>query len=216
MTSHSRAIDDRTRNVFANRTASVHRALTFPAAAVAFALLFGACNRSTPTEVQSSQPGMSSDAHTPMSASSYVATQRGDVAGVTAVVTAWDAAWNAGNANALAATFTEDAEFINGRGQLALGAATIRANHTASLAGVFKGSHTQGTIRKITFLSDNAAVVDVDNDVTNFTALPPGTVPTRPGVQSGRHKRIVVKLGSTWRVKEMQLTSILPAAPPVP
>ena len=142
------------------------------------------------------------------------ALSHGDLAGVTAVVTARDAAWNAGDANAIAARFVDDAEFINGRGQLALGAAAIRANHTVSLAGVFRGSHTHGTIRRITFLSGTSAVVDVDNDLTNFTSLPPGTLPTTPGVQSGRHKRLVVKRGGIWRVVLMQITSIAPAAPP--
>ena len=148
-------------------------------------------------------------------ANSLVGLGYGDVAGVTAVVTAWDAAWNAGDAAAIAARFVEDTEFINGRGQLAIGAAAIRANHAISLAGVFRGSHTHGTIRRIVFLSETSAVVDVDNDVTNFTSLPPGVLP-RPGVQSGRHKRLVVKRGGIWRVVLMQLTSIAPAPAPPP
>jgi uncharacterized protein (TIGR02246 family) len=136
----------------------------------------------------------------------------GDVAGVTALVTAWDAAWNAGDGNAIGATFINESEFINGRGQVATGAAMITANHVASLGGVFKGSHTQGTIRNIVFLTGTSAVVDVYNELTNFKALPPGVLPTKPGLQSGYHKRLVVKRGGVWRTQLMQITSIAPPA----
>ncbi len=141
------------------------------------------------------------------------APHRSNEADVIAVVAAWDAAWNAGNAKALGALFTEDAEFVNGRGQVALGAATIAANHTASLAGPFKGSTTRGRVRRVTFLSGSTAILDVDNDLTGYRFLPPGAVETSPGVHSGRHKRVVVKRGGTWRTVSMQLTSILPATP---
>ncbi|MEO8337784.1 MAG: SgcJ/EcaC family oxidoreductase [bacterium] len=201
MISHSRAIEGRSRLVTAIRTVTYHRPMAVAVVAITLGLSLGACNRSSPTEAQESGSTASS------------AAIQGDVVGVTALVVAWDAAWNAGDASALAATFTEDGEFINGRGQLAIGAATIKANHTTSLGGVFRGSHTHGVVRKVTFLSENAAVVDVDNDLTNYTSLPPGTVPTTPGVQSGRHVRLVVRQGGVWRVKEMQLTSILPASP---
>ena len=180
-------------------------------------MLIGACDRTAPSEVERTASARSSQSLAPSaSANSLVGLGYGDVAGVTAVVTAWDAAWNVGHAAAIAARFVEDAEFINGRGQLAIGAAAIRANHAISLAGVFRGSHTHGTIRRIVFLSETSAVVDVDNDVTNFTSLPPGVLPTRPGVQSGRHKRLVVKRGGIWRVVLMQLTSIAPAPAPPP
>jgi uncharacterized protein (TIGR02246 family) len=185
----------------------------------AIATLIGACDRTGPSEVERTASASSSKMRIPMedeSANNPGALSHGDVAGVTAVVTDWDAAWNAGNANAIAAQFVDDAEFINGRGQIALGVAAIRANHAASLAGVFKGSHTQGTIRRITFVGEASAVVDVDNVLTNFTSLPPGTVPTAPGMQSGRHKRLVVKRGGTWRVVLMQITTIAPAVPPAP
>ncbi|MEP6999224.1 MAG: SgcJ/EcaC family oxidoreductase [bacterium] len=186
---------------------------------VAVLLLVG-CDRAAPSEALRSESATSSTSGgvlSPTTASQLIVASPSDVAAVTAVVTAWDAAWNAGDATALAATFWGDAEFINGRGQLAVGSPTIRSNHATNLAGVFKGSHTQSGVRKITFMSATAAVVDADNDVTNFKALPPGAVPTAPGVISQRQKRVVVKRDGEWRVLLMQLTSIAPApAPPPP
>jgi len=180
---------------------------TFSAATpLVVAMLMGACDRTSPSEVERSTAASSSQGEF----AGPVA--NGDVAGVTAIVTAWDAAWNAGDANGIAALFVDDAEFINGRGQVASGAATIRANHAASLGGVFKGSHTQGTVRNIVFLTGTSAVVDVYNELTNFKALPPGVLPTKPGLQSGYHKRLVVKRGGEWRTVQMQITSIAPPA----
>ena len=135
----------------------------------------------------------------------HIGPQQGDEAGVAAVVTAWDAAWNTGDAAGLAATFVDDAEFINAMGQLFHGAEEIRAQHAISLAGKFLGSHTEGHIRRITFLTGTAAVVDVDNSLTRPASA------TLPAInQSGRHKRLVVKRGSEWRVMLFQNTMVAP------
>jgi uncharacterized protein (TIGR02246 family) len=183
----------------------VHRIGAITAAMLSLGLLVSGCDRSTPTEAGQTEPNASvADAF------NHVGTEHGDEAGVTGIATAWDAAWNAGDADAIAALFVDDAEFINGRGQIAQGAATIYANHAATLAGVFKGSHTHGTIRGIAFLSGTTAVLDVDNELTGFQALPPGTVATEPGVLRARFKRVVVKRGGVWLILQMQLTNVAP------
>lgn len=144
----------------------------------------------------------------------HVGPQQGDEAGVAAVVAAWDAAWNRGDAAGLAATFVDDAEFINAGGQLQLGAAEIRARHVVSLAGQFRGSHTEGRIRRITFLSGTAAVLDVDNALTRYEPVAPGSTTLRAVQQSGRHKRLVVKRGGVWRVLLFQNTMLAAASIP--
>ena len=165
---------------------------TVLAAILSIGFLVSGCNSDTPTEGSSPSASVA------------------DTAGVTGIATAWDAAWNAGDPVAIAALFVDDAEFINGRGQIAQGAAMIQANHTASLGGVFKGSHTQGSIRNIVFMSSTSAVLDVENKLTGYSALPPGTVETSPGVQRGHHKRVVVKRNGAWRILQMQITNIAP------
>jgi uncharacterized protein (TIGR02246 family) len=140
----------------------------------------------------------------------HLGPQHGDEAGVAAVVTAWDAAWNAGDAAGLAATFAEDAEFINAMGRLFVGADAIRAQHAITLAGQFRGSHTEGHIRRITFLSGTAAVVDVDNDLTRYEPVAPGSPNMKAVQQSGRHKRLVVKRGGVWRTMLFQNTTVVP------
>jgi uncharacterized protein (TIGR02246 family) len=184
-----------------------YRAAAVAGAALTGGLLLGGCNGVTPAEAAPSKPTVTTtDAF-------GEASQQRDTAGVVAVVAAWDAAWNAGDSRAIGALFTNDAEFINGRGQIALGGATIATQHEGSLAGPFRGSRTQGRIRAITFLSATAAVVDVDNELRGYQYLPAGTVATEPGVQQGRHKRVVVKQGSTWRIVSMQITTVAPTPP---
>jgi uncharacterized protein (TIGR02246 family) len=138
----------------------------------------------------------------------HVGPQKGDEAGVAAVVTAWDAAWNAGDAAGLAATFVEDAEFINAMGRLFIGAEQIRAQHAITLAAQFRGSHTEGHIRRITFLSGTAAVVDVDNDLTSNEPVAPGSTTMRAIQQTGRHKRLVVTRAGVWRTMLFQNTMV--------
>jgi uncharacterized protein (TIGR02246 family) len=180
-----------------------HSRVVFSGAALALGLLVGGCDSPTPIAPTAPNAAVSD-------ALDNVGPQHGDEAGVAAVAAAWDAAWNAGDSRAIAALFTDDAEFINGRGQIAVGPAAIYAQHAANLAGPFKGSHIEGQIRRITFLSGTAAVLDVDSQLTGFVSLPAGTVPTEPGVQRGRHKRVVVKRGGVWKMALMQITLIAP------
>ena len=135
----------------------------------------------------------------------------GGTEGVLASVSAFDAAWEAGSASGIAATFADDAEFVNGRGQIAIGTEAIRAQHAGLFAGPFAGSHLESTVRRVTFLSGTSAAVDTDTELTGYGALPPGTNPTEPGKQRGRHKRVLVKRGGQWKVVLMQITSVAPA-----
>jgi uncharacterized protein (TIGR02246 family) len=132
--------------------------------------------------------------------------RRSDSAAVAGVMAAWDAAWNAGDGAAIGALFADDGEIVNARGQLTVGSAAIAANHVTNLAGVFKGSHSEGTVRSITFLSEKSALLEVDNRLTGFQSLPGGGVPTFPGLNLARHKRVLVKHGGQWRILAMQIT----------
>ena len=210
MSAHLASVTRRSRADSLRGSQCVRGTLAVSAVALAVGLLSG-CDGTASAAATPTGPGASAAVSADAAAAfDNVGSLHGDEAGVAAVVAAWDAAWNAGDAAALAARFVDDAEFINGRGQIASGAAEIRANHTVSLAGVFRGSHTQGHIRHIVFLSGTTAVVDSDGDLTGFHALPPGVEATAPGLLRSRQKRVVVKRDGTWRVVLMQLTSVAP------
>ncbi|MEO8564146.1 MAG: SgcJ/EcaC family oxidoreductase [bacterium] len=176
-------------------------------------LLIGGCDATTPSAPTAFAAGVTSAS---MSVGVAANVAPSDSAAVAAVSTAWDAAWNTANPAGIAALFLENSEIVNGRGQLVIGAAAIRANHAAAFASVFKGSRSRGIVRRIVFLSDAAAVLDVDNEVTGFTSLPGGAVPTQPGLNLQRHKRVLVKRNGQWRTALMQLTTVAPGAVPPP
>jgi uncharacterized protein (TIGR02246 family) len=133
--------------------------------------------------------------------------------GIIAAAAAWDEAWNAGNAIALASLFVDGGELVNGRGQVAAGLEALRSQHAALFAGAFRGSRTEGEVRRITFLTGNVAIVDINNKLTGYQSLPPGTSAYEPGIQRGRHKRVLVKRGNSWRIQSMQITQIAPGTP---
>jgi hypothetical protein len=58
--------------------------------------------------------------------------------------------------------------------------------------------------------SGTAAVVDVDNDLTRYEPVAPGSTIMRAVQQSGRHKRLVVKRGGVWRAMLFQNTMVVP------
>jgi uncharacterized protein (TIGR02246 family) len=189
------------------------RALSLCAVTIAACLFLNACGNdspSAPNVLAAAVPGASMSLGVAPNVTSR------DSAAVAAVSSAWDAAWNAGNAAGISATFLDNGELINGRGQIVAGTATIRANHVAAFAGVFHGARSSGIVRRITFLSENAAVLDVDNTVTGFTSLPGGAIPTQPGLNLQRHKRVLIKRNDQWRTLLMQLTTVVSGAVPPP
>jgi uncharacterized protein (TIGR02246 family) len=201
-----------TRVSLSTRTHSAH-GRTLITAALATIIFAAGCGSDSTRSAGPTSVSSASD-----SADLLEETDRGgghaEEARVAELVTAWDAAWNAGDPDGLAATFFQDAEFINAMGRLDHGSAEIRAQHAISLAGQFRGSHTEGTIRRITFLGGTAAVVDVDNQLIRFEPVAPGSTTMREIHQSGRHKRVVVKRRGEWRVLFFQNTMITPPATP--
>jgi len=206
MTSHSfTALAPRQR--IATNTFATRRAILVAGVSLAICLLGSGCD----SESSTVPSALAAAAHTPsMSIGMSQNARPADSAAVAAVAAAWDAAWNAGDGVAIGALFIDDGELINGRGGLVIGSATIRANHVSNLAGPFRGSHSQGTVRRITFLSENAAVLEVDNKLTGTFTLPGGGIPTFPGMNLARHKRVLVKRAGQWRTAAMQIT-FLPA-----
>jgi uncharacterized protein (TIGR02246 family) len=208
MTAHPATVAHHTRTRSPRGIRLIHGSATISVVALAVGLLLG-CDAGSPAGAAPTAPIMSA-----ADAFDHVGPQQGDEAGVAAVVAAWDAAWNAGDAAGLAATFVDDAEFINAGGRLSLGADQIRDHHAISLAGQFRGSHTEGRIRRITFLSGTAAVLDVDNSLTRYEPVAPGSTTVRAVQQSGRHKRLVVRRGGEWRVLLFQNTMVIAVPTP--
>jgi uncharacterized protein (TIGR02246 family) len=121
------------------------------------------------------------------------------------------AAWIAGDSVAYADAYTDDADFINIRGQVFEGKAAVQQQHAKIFAGPFKESTISIVLRKFTLLSDRAALVDTDQTVTNFKSLPPGIVATVPDTLVTHFKYLAIQqVDGTWKFASGQNTSQLP------
>ncbi|WP_213947531.1 SgcJ/EcaC family oxidoreductase [Luteibacter sp. dw_328] len=119
-------------------------------------------------------------------------------------------AWNTGDGAMWANEYWPEGELVNILGGVMPNAEAIRERHTAVLAGPFKGSHFESTVRHIQFLGPDVAVVDTDIRVTHFQALPRGAVATSPGVLLTRMKHVYQRREGTWHIIASQNTAVLP------
>lgn len=92
--------------------------------------------------------------------------QTADEAAVKSLVANYDAAFNAHDAKAFAATFAPDADFTNWVGQLAHGRVEIERFHIPILTLVYKNGVEKVTDIQIRFIRPDVAAVDVRSDVT--------------------------------------------------
>ena len=79
-----------------------------------------------------------------------------------AVVEAFQAAWNAHDMAALAALFTEPADFVNVRGMWWRDRATIEQRHAAAHAGPYRETVLQGELRALQPLAEDLALAHLD------------------------------------------------------
>jgi uncharacterized protein (TIGR02246 family) len=134
------------------------------------------------------------------------------VRGIEDLLGAWEASWNAGDANAFAATFAEDADFVNPLGGILSGREAIRQTHLFLFGGPFAGSAQAGEVRRIVSLTGSLAIVDLNVTLTGYAGLPPGLSETEPGVVATRTRWVARRNGDRWEILAQQLTSIAPGA----
>jgi uncharacterized protein (TIGR02246 family) len=130
---------------------------------------------------------------------------------ITAMLAREQTAWNANDSVTYASVYTDDADFINIRGQIFTGRTAIAKVHGMIFAGPFKGSTIKITARLFKVLAPGVAMVDTDQEVTGFTFLPPGIVPTTTGTLLTHFKYVAVQqTDGSWRFVSGQNTSALP------
>lgn len=68
-------------------------------------------------------------------------------------------AWNQGDGQAYAASFTEDADYINVTGDYLKGRQAIATVHQQLFVTLFRGSRLEGFVKQIRFLCDDIALL---------------------------------------------------------
>ncbi len=120
-----------------------------------------------------------------------------------------EAAFNAHDANALAALFAPDGTFVNPRGQRAFGREQVLERFREDLAGPLKGSKHRIRIERVRTLGE-AVLLDLDQEVTgpNLPAAAPR--PAHP------HASVLMKKDDSgqWMVLDARVYFFLPGGRP--
>jgi uncharacterized protein (TIGR02246 family) len=128
-----------------------------------------------------------------------------------------ETAWNRGDGATYGSYFTDDADFINIRGDIFTGTKQIAQIHSMILAGPFKGSHITITMRTLKILASGVAMLDTDQTLTAFPGLPAGVVPTEDGTLITHFKYVAVRQkDGSWKLISGQNTSELPGRMTLP
>jgi uncharacterized protein (TIGR02246 family) len=131
--------------------------------------------------------------------------------GIASLISAWDEAWNAGDATAYARNYTVNGELVNPLGGILDGREEIRAQHDFLFNGPFAGSTSTSEVRRTVYLGEDARMVDLDVTLTGFAGVPPGLPQVEPGVVRTRIKLIVVRRDAGWKILAEQVTAQVPA-----
>ena len=116
-------------------------------------------------------------------------------------------AWNAADGDAFAADFTEDADFVNVRGEHHRGRAAIAAGHSAIFRTVYAGSTNAYTVEAVRALRPDVALVHV----RSVLDTPGGPL---AGRHSARVSMVLTRDGGGWRIASFHNTLEAPPAPP--
>lgn len=132
-------------------------------------------------------------------------------AGVVALLDRWTDAWAAMDARAFAATYAEDADFVNPLGAVVSGRAAIEAAHTFLFGSLFAGSRQTWEIRRLVPVTGNVGLVDLNVELAGFQATPPGLLVSPDGVVRTRARLTVARgKGGMWEIQSQQLTAYVP------
>jgi uncharacterized protein (TIGR02246 family) len=87
-------------------------------------------------------------------------------AAIHAVVQAVEDGWNAGDGDAFAAPFAQDADYVIVNGRHIQGRPIIAEGHRQLFEGIYKGSHNRATVQNVRFLREDVAVAHVAWNLT--------------------------------------------------
>ena len=134
-----------------------------------------------------------------------VALSAADRTALEALVASLEAAWNAGDADAFAAPFAVDADFVNIRAEHHHGRAGIAAGHAAILRTIYAGSTNHYTVASARLLEADVALVHVQAVLD---------APTGPlaGRNRALFSMVLMRVPPDWQIVSFHNTLEPPAA----
>jgi uncharacterized protein (TIGR02246 family) len=132
------------------------------------------------------------------------AKQINDEAGVTAVVHAFQEAWNSHDMDAFALLFATDADFVNVIGMRWIGRDAIKQQHAASHATIFKSTTLKIGATTVRFLTTDIATARSVWSLSGIGSGPGKIAPTRTGVLT----HVLTRIDGQWQIVLSQNTDI--------
>lgn len=119
-------------------------------------------------------------------------------------------AWHSGDAVAFAEAFLPDGCFVNVLGSLSYGREPFQLQHAKIFSTVYKDSRIKLPIRRIQFLRDDVALVDIDAELSGHKGLPPGLRTEPDGIIRTRLQEVLVLESGRWMVASFHNVDIKP------
>ena len=131
----------------------------------------------------------------------------GDTAGVKAVIDEYMGAFNKHDPHAVAALFTEDGDFTNGRQVTAHTRRTIDEHLVPVYGGVLKNSHRTYSLRSIRFVTPDVAVAATDYELSGTMSPKGDELPPRKGMLQW----VITKKNGQWLIDVLNESELPPA-----
>ena len=136
------------------------------------------------------------------------AVPKGAAIAARAMVARFADSWNRADGAAYGENYWPDAELVDPSGVISLGKAAIVQEHVDLWAGMFKGSHVTGTVRRIRMLGPRFMMVDFDVELSGLRNLPPGSPADAAGVVRNHLKHVLERRHGVWKVLAAQNTFV--------
>lgn len=122
------------------------------------------------------------------------------LAAIHALESAYDAAWDASDLDALEKLFSPDAVVVNPRGEVAVGRTDIRQALERFLGGAAKGSTHRSTLTGVRLITQDVAVVDGEAVIEGLRD------PNGSTASALRHRftDIVVRREEVWKISDVR------------
>jgi uncharacterized protein (TIGR02246 family) len=121
------------------------------------------------------------------------------------------AAWNRGDACGFTANFQDGGTFTNITGSVIRGRSLFEQRIGEILRTIFQGSSLRMSIQKLRFVRPDVAIADVDAELTDFKALPPGAQ-ARNRTLHTRQLWVLVKEQGQWQMAAFHNVDVKPGS----
>ncbi|WFU18709.1 SgcJ/EcaC family oxidoreductase [Bradyrhizobium sp. CB3481] len=119
-------------------------------------------------------------------------------AAIRAIVADQVAAWDAGDGARFCQSAAPDISAFNTSGADMSGKEVFCQRQLQILGGIFKGTTKKQVIRRLRFITDDVAVVDIDNEIHGLKATPSGAPLAADGVSRTRLMEVFVRRDGRW------------------